>query len=63
MIIEVNIEEHTVKAIAGNPTKTGYLDGNSQHQALFDHPDGLVCLEGGIILVSDTQNHRIRAID
>ena len=45
--------------VAGGNT-FGHADGS---EAQFDHPDGIVQLENGDIVVADTFNHRVRVID
>ncbi|MCL2033167.1 MAG: hypothetical protein FWG94_00385 [Oscillospiraceae bacterium] len=49
--------------IAGNPQKTGYIDGDAS-KALFINPGGIaVSNDGKTIYVADTGNHRIRKIE
>lgn len=47
--------------VTGDSSKAGFRDGPLSN-AIFDHPDGIVCLDK-IIIVADTYNHRIRMID
>ena len=49
-------------SIIAGCAKFGHKDG-SAFDAKFDHPDGVLVLPNGKIVVADTYNHRIRLID
>ncbi len=59
-IYSIDIEGNKSTVIAGKDT-AGFKDGKLE-EALFDHPDGVLCIDN-LIFVADTYNHRIRVID
>ena len=46
----------------GNTKKKGYKDG-SFDECLFDHPNGMVFLSPGMLLVCDSRNNVLRIVD
>jgi len=58
-IYNIDLDANKATIIAGGEG-TGYKDGRLD-ESLFDHPDGLVCINN-LIFVADTYNHRIRVI-
>ena len=59
-IYELDLENNKANILAGKDV-AGFKDGKIE-EALFDHPDGVVCINN-LIFVADTYNHRIRVID
>ena len=53
--------EYTVKTIAGNGDE-GHVDGEGS-QAQFNNPCGVTIDNNNNIIVTDTENHRIRMIE
>lgn len=58
-IYNIDLDSNKATIIAGGEA-TGFRDGKLE-DSLFDHPDGLVCINN-LIFVADTYNHRIRVI-
>eukprot|EP00826_Nyctotherus_ovalis_P003838 TRINITY_DN10795_c0_g1_i1.p1 TRINITY_DN10795_c0_g1~~TRINITY_DN10795_c0_g1_i1.p1 ORF type:complete len:228 (+),score=31.11 TRINITY_DN10795_c0_g1_i1:256-939(+) len=58
-IYNIDLDSNKATIIAGSEA-TGFKDGKLE-DSLFDHPDGLVCINN-LIFVADTYNHRIRVI-
>jgi len=59
-IYEIDLDLKKTSIISGKDI-AGFKDGKAE-EALFDHPDGVVCINN-LIFVADTYNHRIRVID